>query len=80
MNLGHICINFLNEQPSTGKVAEKPGYRVKQALIDIFCLFYNQNVKFAYNDAIGNEYESDINKFNATARLYTQKFAQQSLL
>ena len=78
--LGHICLNFLNEWTSTGKVAEKPGYGVKQALIDIFCLFYNQNVKSAYSDAIGKEYESDKNKFNATAKLYTQKFAQKSLL
>ena len=78
--LGHICLNYLNEWTSTGKVADKPGYGVKQALIDIFCLFYNQNVKSAYNDTIAQEYESDKNNFNAKAKQYTQQYAKQSLL
>ena len=78
--LGHISLNFLNEWASTGKVSEKPGYGVKQALIDIFCLFFNQNVQDAYSEAIGKEYESDRPKFNANAKKYTQKFAQKSLL
>ena len=77
--LGHICLNFLNEWKSTGKVVEKPGYGVKQALIDIFCLFYNQNIGSAYDQNIAAEYQSNMSNFNAKAKMYTQKFAQQAM-
>ena len=78
--LGHICLNFLNEWKSTGKVVEKPGYGVKQALIDIFCLFYNQNIGSAYDQNIAAEYQSNMSNFNSKAKMYTQKFAQQAML
>ena len=77
--LGHICLNFLNEWKSTGKVVDKPGYGVKQALIDIFCLFYNQNIDSAYDKSIALEYKSNMSNFNAKAKMYTQKYAQQAL-
>jgi len=77
--LGHICLNFLNEWKSTGKVVDKPGYGVKQALIDIFCLFYNQNIDSAYDKSIALEYQSNMSNFNAKAKMYTQKFAQQAM-
>ena len=74
--LGHICLNFLNEWTTTGKVVEKPCYGVKQALIDIFCLFYNQNIKSAYNENMAQEYQTNLNQFNAKAKNYTQQFAK----
>ena len=78
--LGHICLNFLNEWKTTGKVADKPGYGVKQALIDIFCLFYNQNIGSAYNPNMAAEYQSNIENFNVTAKKYTQQYAKQAIL
>ena len=78
--LGHICLNYLNEWKSTGKVVEKPGYGVKQALIDIFCLFYNQNIKSAYDINMAAEYQSNMSNFNSKAKMYTQQFAQQAML
>ena len=74
--LGHICLNFLNEWTTTGKVVEKPCYGVKQALIDIFCLFYNQNVGSAYNEIIAQEYQSNPNQFKSKAKSYTQQYAK----
>ena len=73
--LGHICLNFLNEWTSTGRVVEKPCYGVKQALIDIFCLFYNQNIKSAYSPDMAQEYQNNRNQFNSKAKEYTQKYA-----
>ena len=73
--LGHICLNFLNEWTSTGRVVEKPCYGVKQALIDIFCLFYNQNIKSAYSPVMAQEYQNNRNQFNSKAKEYTQKYA-----
>ena len=73
--LGHICLNFLNEWTSTGRVVEKPCYGVKQALIDIFCLFYNQNIGSAYSPDMAQEYQNNRNQFNSKAKEYTQKYA-----
>ena len=74
--LGHICLNYLNEWKSTGKVVEKPCYGVKQALIDIFCLFYNQNVESAYNKEMAQEYLNNREQFNSKAKNFTKQFAQ----
>ena len=54
-DFGHICINSLNEWRTTGKVSGKPGYAVKQALFDIFCLFYNQGVESPYDPKIAEQ-------------------------
>ena len=77
--LGHICLNFLNEWTSTGRVVEKPCYGVKQALIDIFCLFYNQNIKSAYSPDMAQEYQNNRNQFNSKAKEYTQKYAKSAM-
>ena len=77
--LGHICLNFLNEWTSTGRVAEKPCYGVKQALIDIFCLFYNQNIGSAYSPDMAQEYQNNRNQFNSKAKEYTQKYAKSAM-
>ena len=77
--LGHICLNFLNEWTSTGRVVEKPCYGVKQALIDIFCLFYNQNIDSAYSPKMAQEYQNNRNQFNSRAKEYTQKYAGSAI-
>ena len=77
--LGHICLNFLNEWTTTGRVVEKPCYGVKQALIDIFCLFYNQNIDSAYSPKMAQEYQNNRNQFNSKAKEYTQKYAKSAM-
>ena len=77
--LGHICLNFLNEWTTTGRVLEKPCYGVKQALIDIFCLFYNQNIDSAYSPKMAQEYQNNRNQFNSKAKEYTQKYAKSAM-
>ena len=69
----HISMNFLNEWPTTGKVAGKPGYGVKQAFFDIFCLFYEKNIYASYDSNMEEEYKSNREKFDANAKMYTKK-------
>ena len=75
-SIGHICLSSLNEWATTGKVSGKPCYGVKQALFDIFCLFYNQGVDSPYDDDIAAEYRDRRNEFDAKAREWTQKYAK----
>ena len=74
-DFGHICINSINEWRTTGKVTGKPIYTVKQALFDIFCLFYNQGIKSAYSEEMGYLYSNNPEKFNEEARKWTQMYA-----
>ena len=72
---GHICISSLNEWASTGKVKGKKGYGVKQALFDIFCLFYTQGIESPYDDNLCNLYKTDRKTFEQNARKWTQEYA-----
>ncbi len=72
---GHICLSSLNEWFSTGKVATKPGFAVKQALFDIFCLFYNQGTESPYSPQMAKQYRDDPKKFNQIAKEWTKKYA-----
>ena len=57
-NYGSICINSLNEWKTTGRVKNYPNYNVKQALLDILCLFYYRGIK-----------EDEYNYLDASARI-----------
>ena len=57
-SLGHICLSSLNEWHTTGKVKTKPCYGVKQALFDIFCLFYNKRIDSHYDEDIAEQYKN----------------------
>ena len=72
---GHICLSSLNEWTTTGKVLGKPGFSVKQALFDIFCLFYNQGIKSPYDDNIAAQYMNNRAEFDRIAREWTKKYA-----
>jgi len=72
---GHICLSSVNEWTSTGKVVGKPGFSVKQALFDIFCLFYNQGIESPYDDAIAAQYKNNRDEFNRIAKEWTKKYA-----
>ena len=74
-DFGHICINNLNSWRTTGKVKDKSFYTVKQALFDIFCLFFNQGVDSAYKQEMADEYKKDRDKFNEEARRWTKEYA-----
>ena len=73
---GHICLSSLNEWHTTGKVSNKKCYGVKQALFDIFCLFYNQGIESPYDPKIAEEYRDRRQEFDAKAREWTQKYAK----
>ena len=72
---GHICISSLNDWRTRGKVKDLPFYTVKQALFDIFCLFYNQGVKGAYDQKMAELYMNNRQVFDAEARNWTQLYA-----
>ena len=72
---GHICISSLNDWRIRGKVKDLPFYTVKQALYDIFCLFYNQGVVGAYSQSMAQQYMNNKEQFNAEARKWTQLYA-----
>ena len=74
-SIGHICINTLNEWRITGKVTNKPYYTVKQALFDIFCLFYNQGIEGAYDEQMAELFKNNPDKFNEEARKWTKSYA-----
>ena len=74
-SLGHICLSSLNEWHTTGKVKAKPCYGVKQALFDIFCLFYNQGVDSPYDEAIAEQYKNRRQEFDAIASKWTKEYA-----
>ena len=73
---GHICLSSLNEWATTGKVKAKSCFGVKQALFDIFCLFYNQGVESPYDDAIAKQYKENRAEFDALAKEWTTKYAK----
>ena len=73
--IGHICINNLNSWKSTGNVKDKPFYTVKQALFDIFCLFYNQGTESPYDEGMAELYKNNPLKFNENAKQWTQLYA-----
>ena len=72
---GHICLTSLNEWKSTGKVMGKPGYAVKQALFDIFYLFFTQGIESPYDQGMKNLYLKNPQQFNNNAREWTKKYA-----
>ena len=74
-SLGHICLSSLNEWHTTGRVKAKPCYGVKQALFDIFCLFYNQGIESPYDEAIAKQYKEKRQEFDAMAKEWTKKYA-----
>ena len=74
-SFGHICLSSLNEWRTTGKVLSKKGYCVKQALFDIFCLFYQQGIDSPYDPQMAALYRDNPQKFNEIAKQWTEKYA-----
>ena len=72
---GHISCNHLNCWRVIGRVLDWPDYGIKQALFDIFCLFYDQGIEDAYDEKMAEEYEKERDKFNEKARKWTEQYA-----
>ena len=77
---GHICISSLNDWRIRGQVKDLPFYTVKQALFDIFCLFYNQGVIGAYDQKMAELYKNNRQAFDAEARNWTQLYANPNIM
>jgi ubiquitin-protein ligase len=74
-DFGHICINSINEWKGTGKVTGRPIYTVKQALFDIFCLFFKQGIDSPYSDEMALKYKNNPEEFNKEAKEWTKLYA-----
>ena len=75
-DFGHISLSSLNEWGLIGKVTGRPVYGVKQALFDIFCLFYNQGTDSNYDDEMALQYRDNRKKFDKIAKEWTEKYAK----
>ena len=75
---GHVCLSSLNEWRTTGRVSGKPNYGVKQALMDIFCLFFNPGIDSPYSQEMANLYKTNVNEFNRIASEWTKEYASLS--
>ena len=73
-DFGHVCVTSINSWRVSGFVKGSP-YTVKQALFDIFCLFYNQGVDSAYDDNMKNKYANNRAQFEEEARNWTKQYA-----
>ena len=73
--LGHICVANLNLWWISGKVKDYPYYTMKQVLFDIFCLFYVQNVEYAFDDEMAKLYIYNRDQYEANARKWTELYA-----
>ena len=74
-NLGHICINSINEWEKTGRVKGNPFYTVKQALFDIFCLFFYSGLEEAHEGVDARTRITPPEKFYEEAKRWTKEFA-----
>ena len=75
-DFGHISLSSLNEWRFCGKVSDKPVFGVKQALFDIFCLFYNQGFDSPYDGKMAEQYVNNRAKFDKIAKEWTEKYAK----
>ena len=73
--LGHICVANLNSWWISGKVKDYPYYTMKQVLFDIFCLFYVQNIEYAFDDEMAKLYINNRDQYEANAKKWTELYA-----
>ena len=72
---GHICLNSLNEWRVTGQVKDQPNFGVKQALFEIFCLFYNQGTDGPYDTNMAELYKKNPQQFNENVKKWVRDYA-----
>ena len=75
---GHICINSINSWRTSGAVKDHPFYTMKQALFDIFSLFYKQGVESAYDERMADLYLNNRAQFDEEARNWTRLYASMA--
>ena len=75
-DLGHISLSSLNGWRISGIVPGKKIYGVKQALFDIFFLFYKQGIDSSYDEVMAQQYEYNRKKFDEIAKKWTNDYAK----
>ena len=78
-DIGHICINSLNSWRTSGQVRGHDFFTVKQALFDIFSLFYKQGVDSAYDESMADLYQNNRAQFDANAAQCTKMYANPNM-
>jgi len=76
-NCGHICHPHLNEWRSTGKVHEIPNYNVREAIYDIYDLFYKPNDMCPHYEEMAKLYFNNRQKFDEEVRKFVKKYATE---
>ena len=74
-NFGHISISTLNAWRGSGKVIGKRCYGVKQALFDIYYMFFVQGLSSTYDERMADLYINNPAQFEENARRWTKLYA-----
>ena len=69
-SLGHVCISTLNWW--------KPNYKIKEALLNIYSLFYMHNPDSPYGIERAKEYKYNLELYEKKAKYFTQKYASSN--
>ena len=75
-DVGHISLKEIKEWRICGKVTGRPIYGLTQAIFDILCLFYDQNILDAYDEKMALQYRDNREKFNKIAKEWTENYAK----
>ena len=69
-SLGHVCISTL--------IWWKPGYKMKEVLLNIYSLFYMQNPDSPYGISRAKEYKQNFGLYEKKAKYFIEKYAGAS--
>ena len=72
---GLICIASLNSWRCSGQVRGREIYNIKHALIDIFCLFYENHPEGVFSSKMAEQYLNNPEQFYEEAKNWTKKYA-----
>ena len=76
-NCGHICHPHLNEWRSTGKVHNYSKYNVREAIYDIYDLFYKPNILCPHYEEMFKLYKDDRQNFDEEVKKFVKKYATE---
>ena len=77
MNCGKICHPKLNEWKSTGKVSNYSKYNVREAIYDIYDLFYKPNDMCPHYEEMAKLYFDNRQKFDEEVKKFVKKYATE---
>ena len=76
-NCGHICHPNLNQWRTTGKVKNYSKYNVREAIYDIYDLFYKPNSMCPHYEEMSKLYKDDRQKFDEEVKKFVKKYATE---